>query len=129
MTLTLIQPPRSGEVKKEFFERQDRPIDLEYLQAYMMGNKRLEREVLQLFKGQSRIFFGKLSVADNSESWRNAARVLRLSAASIGARKLEIMSENAENMRFRKRDKNRMHLITLLAEQIEETNHYIDGIL
>lgn len=129
MTLTLEQPARSGMAKKSIFELQGRPIDLDHLQNYTMGNKVLEREVLQLFKGQSRIYFSKLSKACDDETWRKAARILRISASSIGAWRLEMTSQNAENLRFRKRDKTRRHLIGRLAEQIEETNRFIDSIL
>ncbi len=129
MTLTLEQPARSGAEKKSIFELQGKPLDLDHLQSYTMGNKVLEREVLLLFKGQSQIYFNKLSAAGDSENWRSAARVLRISASSIGAWKLEMTSENAENLRFRKRNRDRLRLIALLAEQIEETNRFIDSLL
>lgn len=129
MNLTLEHPARSGAARKSIFELQGKPLDLDHLQGYTMGNKALEREVLVLFRGQSRIYFGKLSEAGDSDSWRSAAHVLRISASSIGAWKLEMTSQNAENFRFRKRNGNRLRLIAMLAEQIEETNRFIDSIL
>lgn len=129
MNLTLEHPAREGAARKSFFELQGKPIDLDHLQTYTMGNKTLEKEVLLLFRGQSRIYFDKLRDAADRESWRSAARVLKISASSIGAWLLEMTSENAENLHFRIWDSERERLIGLLAEQIEETNRFIDGIL
>jgi hypothetical protein len=129
MNLTLEQPPRSGADRKSIFELQGKPLDLDHLRNYAMGNRVLEREVLLLFKGQSRIYFEKLSDAGDGESWRSAAHVLKISASSIGAWKLEMTTENAENRRFRGRDDDRLRLVTMIAEQIEETNRFIDSLL
>jgi hypothetical protein len=129
MNLTVERPPRLGADRKSIFELQGKPLDLDHLRNYTMGSKVLEREVLLLFKGQSRFYFEKLSDAGDGESWRSAAHVLRISASSIGAWKLEMTSENAENRRFRKRDDDRLWLVTMIAEQIEETNRFIDGLL
>ena len=129
MNLTLEQPSLLGADRKSIFELQGIPLDLDHLRNYTMGNPVLEREVLLLFKGQSRIYFGKLSDAGDSESWRSAVHVLKISASSIGAWALEASTTSAEDYFFRKQDEDSLRLVAAIAQQIEEAHRFIDTLL
>lgn len=126
LTLEQLSP---GADRKSIFDLQGNPLDLDHLRSYTMGDRILEREVLLLFKEQSRIYFGKLSDAEDGESWRSAAHVLRISASSIGAWKLELATADAESHRFREWDHDRLRLVATIAERIEEACRFIDSLL
>ena len=126
MNLSLENQSRSGAESRSYFESYRHPIDMEHLSTYTMGNKNLEKEVLQLFRRQSSIYFEKLREAQSMESWSSALRVLKASARSVGAWRLEMLTAAAEQYAFRKRSADRLQHLTALSEQIALANGYID---
>ena len=62
-----------------------RPVDLVYLTRYSKGNAVLEREVLELFRRQSRSCLEKLRNAQQDVAWREAACTLKTAARYVGA--------------------------------------------
>lgn len=77
-----------------------RPVDLGHISRYTMGNRSLEREVLQLFADQIWITFESVRRAGSAKEWRQAAHTIKGSALAIGAWGLATTAERAEAMAF-----------------------------
>lgn len=82
-----LQPPASG-----------RPVDLVHLSRFTLGDEKLEREVLKLFRVQTRIYLDRLEVAADSTSWRDAAHTIKGSAMGIGAWTVASAAQMAEEL-------------------------------
>ncbi len=106
-----------------------RPVDLAHLARYTMGDSVLEREVLELFRRQSRIYFDKLCRAADDDAWREAARVLKSSAHSAGAWRILATAETAERLAATVSPAVRDELLASLRPQIEEADSFIAGLL
>ena len=106
-----------------------RPVDLAHLARYTMGDSVLEREVLELFRRQSRIYFDKLCKAADDDAWHEAARVLKSSAHSAGAWQILATAENAERLAATVSPAVRDELLASLRAQIEEADSFIAGLL
>ncbi len=72
------------------------PIDLQHLSRYTLGDAALEREVLELFCGQSAIYLEELRKASSLEQWRAATHSLKGSAQAIGAWRIAEAAKRAE---------------------------------
>ena len=108
---------------------QHRPIDLAHLSRYTMGNSALEREVLELFRRQSRIYFDKLCNAASDDAWRDAAHVLKTSARAAGAWQILATAETAGQFAHAPVQVMRDELLACLRVQIEEANAFIGNVL
>ena len=53
-----------------------RPVDLVHLARYTLGNRALEREVLELFLTQSQIYLERLRESAEDRAWRDAAHTI-----------------------------------------------------
>jgi HPt (histidine-containing phosphotransfer) domain-containing protein len=73
-----------------------RPVDLVHLSRYTLGDRALEREVLELFCAQSAIYVERLRAASSDKEWRDAAHSLKGSASAIGAWRAAAAAECAE---------------------------------
>jgi hypothetical protein len=62
----------------------DRPVDLKHLSRYTLGERALEREILELFCTQSAIYLERLRVAPYERQWQDAAHSLKGSAQRSG---------------------------------------------
>ena len=76
----------SDSVPSEEGRRQfSRPVDLVHLSRYTLGERALEREVLELFCSQSLVYLERLREARSDQDWRDAAHSLKGSASAVGA--------------------------------------------
>jgi len=73
-----------------------RPIDLVYLARFTLGNRALEREVLELFATQAPLYLAQLRTAADDRAWHMAAHTLKGSASAVGAWKAAAAAEAAE---------------------------------
>lgn len=105
-----------------------RPVDLVHLARYTMGNRALEREVLELFRQQSALNLSRMQKAASERAWREAAHTVKGSAKGIGAWNVAVTAEEAEQLTGDDFDEQRDAVQDLLKEQIAEANAYI-GIL
>jgi HPt (histidine-containing phosphotransfer) domain-containing protein len=62
-----------------------RPVDLVHLSRYTLGERALEREVLELFCTQSAVYLARLREAKSDTAWQEAAHSLKGSALAVGA--------------------------------------------
>ena len=106
-----------------------RPVDLVHLARYTMGNRALEREVLELFRQQSAVNLSRLQKAPSERAWREAAHTVKGSAKGIGAWNVAITAEEAEQLTGDEFDEQRVAVQDLLEEQIAEANAYIGVLL
>lgn len=124
-TMSIAEVEMSGRRNGVQDEYADRPIDLVHLSHYTLGDSTLEREILQLFRAQSRIYLERLHDASATSTWCEAAHTIKGSARGIGAWKVAECAEKAERC---KRGKNQKALEALEAS-INEANAFIKTIL
>jgi HPt (histidine-containing phosphotransfer) domain-containing protein len=90
-TLAWAETGRSPERKTA-----SRPVDLVHLSRYTLGERALEREVLELFCAQSTVYLDRLRDAQSEKDWREAAHSLKGSARAIGAWRAAAAAERAQ---------------------------------
>src|SRR5262249_50670963 len=73
-----------------------RPIGIGQLSRYALGERELEREVLELFCSQSLLHIERLRHAKSDQDWKEAAHSLQDSARMIGAWRASEAAERAE---------------------------------
>ena len=73
-----------------------RPVDLVHLSRYTLGDRALEREMLELFCTQSAVYLERLSQAHTDREWKEAAYSLKGSAQAIGAWRAAEAARQAE---------------------------------
>ncbi len=74
------------------------PIDWEHLARYTLGNKDVEKEVLELFARQSSHYVEKLKNATDASAWKEAAHTIKGSARGIGAWRVATKAEALEKL-------------------------------
>ncbi len=79
-------------------EPSSRPVDLVHLSRYTLGERALEREVLELFCTQSVLYLEQLRAAMSDKAWKDAAHSLKGSARAIGAWRTAQAAERAESL-------------------------------
>lgn len=107
----------------------ERPVDLVHLSKYTLGNRKLEKEVLELFNQQSVIYLKRLAEAENMVNWHQAAHTIKGSAKGIGAWKVAELAENAELLPAGTSESARQELLETLVETVEEANQFIEHLL
>jgi HPt (histidine-containing phosphotransfer) domain-containing protein len=73
------------------------PIDLKHLNQYTVGDRALERELLSLFRNQSKVYMTNLRDAADQKTWVETAHALKGSATGVGAWAVANIAEEAEN--------------------------------
>jgi HPt (histidine-containing phosphotransfer) domain-containing protein len=106
-----------------------RPVDLVHLARYTLGNRALEREVLELFLRQSLAHLERLESAALSEkAWLEAAHTIKGSARAVGAWKVANLAEAAERLPQDAGAERRAQVIGAVAAEIDAANRYIEGL-
>ena len=105
-----------------------RPVDLVHLARYTLGDRTLEREVLELFCSHSSHQMACLGAAvGDADKWREAAHTIKGSARGIGAWKLADVAEEAELFRD---DSETAYqgMVEKVRLKMAETNSYIQTL-
>ncbi|MEM8813213.1 MAG: Hpt domain-containing protein [Pseudomonadota bacterium] len=100
-----------------------RPVDLVHLARHTLGDRALEREVLQIFVRQSTLYLKRLREARNGAERQLAAHTIKGSARGIGAWSVAELAAELEMSRPGAR------VMSDLAEAIDRTNRFIDALL
>ena len=87
------KPPKSSGKRLKAF-------DIELLRRYTFEDEALERELLDLFRGQLPILIKQLAEAKGHDEWRLAAHTLKGSARSVGAPVLAELALELEQIGF-----------------------------
>jgi HPt (histidine-containing phosphotransfer) domain-containing protein len=104
------------------------PIDHRHLARYTLGDCVLEREVLQLFCGQSAIYLGDLRKAATLAQWHQAAHSLKGSAKAVGAARIATAATRAEALAALNADQAREECLKEMAAAIAEADRYIRSL-
>ncbi len=107
----------------------DRPVDLVHLAHFTMGDRALEREVLNLFRKQSALYLERLRAAPNEAVWCEAAHTLKGSARGIGAWAVADAASQLETLRGPMKSRRVSGGVHMLAERIYQANSFIHEIL
>jgi HPt (histidine-containing phosphotransfer) domain-containing protein len=106
----------------------DSPVDLVHLARHTFGDAELEREVLQLFVTQSRIYLNRLKEARDVEQWRRAAHTIKGSARGIGAWGVAERAETIERLGHKVDDDRCREAIVALQQEVDTANAYIRSL-
>lgn len=102
----------------------EQPIDMAHLRRYTMGDRALEREILDLFIGQAPVTFSRLRAAGGEREWREAAHTLKGSARAVGAHRLARTAEACERISgWQERDAT--VALTAVEEALDEVRLWI----
>ena len=106
----------------------ERPVDLVHLSRYTLGERELEREVLELFCSQSGIYLERLRDAASDQHWRDAAHSLKGSALAIGAWRAAEAAERAERLSGPALEDGRHARLSELESSVQEAKAYIKSL-
>ncbi len=105
-----------------------RPIDLVHLSKFTMGDKDLEREVLNLFATQSAIYLDRLRAAEDDRAWLEAVHTLKGSATGVGAWRVANYASEVERLEGKDRSAVCGAAIEELSQSVAEVNQYIHDL-
>jgi HPt (histidine-containing phosphotransfer) domain-containing protein len=123
--LTACGDVRSGEGHR----LGSRPVDLVHLSRYTLGERALEREVLQLFCSQSSIYIERLHAARSEQDWKDAAHSLKGSAAAIGAWRAASAAASAEALPKQASSEAKAARLREIETSVREAESYISVLL
>jgi len=115
----------SGEERKP----SSRPVDLVHLSRYTLGERALEREVLELFCTQSLVYLERLRVAQSDKDWKDAAHSLKGSASAIGAWRAAEAAQRAETLSGETLIASRAQRLRDIEQSLSEAETYIGALL
>jgi HPt (histidine-containing phosphotransfer) domain-containing protein len=107
----------------------EHPVDLKHLSRYTLGERALEREILELFCSQSAIYLERLRVAPSDRLWQDAAHSLKGSAQAIGAWRTAEAAERAEFLSGAALSGARGAILRELESSVREAKAYIRSLL
>lgn len=107
-----------------------RSVDLVHLARYTLGNRAFERQILELFRTQSRLYLNRLKdAAIGGKMWRVTAHTIKLSASDIGAWRLARIAGTAEALKSETLPMRRDEVVEALERHISETDRFIRTLL
>ncbi len=80
------------------------PVDMVHLARYTLGDKALEREVLDLFAGEALQRIEAFKAARSEKEWKMAAHTLKGSGRAVGAWRVAHLAQQAEGLGVHDRD-------------------------
>jgi HPt (histidine-containing phosphotransfer) domain-containing protein len=92
----ITDPVRAGRPRAAVMADAAAPLDLAHLRRFTVGNKALEREVLELFSEQAPKTWEAMQLARSEKAWREAAHTLKGSAFAVGANEIARTAAEAE---------------------------------
>jgi HPt (histidine-containing phosphotransfer) domain-containing protein len=118
-----------AEQSQESRRASSRPVDLVHLSRFTLGERELEREVLELFCSQSLLYIERLRHAKSDQDWKDAAHSLVDSARMIGAWRAREAAERAEALSGDAFDRLRNMRLAEVESSVREAEDYIDCLL
>lgn len=115
-------------IMKQYEQRADSSfataIDVGHLNRQTMGDRSLEREVLELFRRQSRILLFRLEALTNPKERADVAHTLKGSARGVGANRVAFAADELE--RAAKSGEPTGRALAELAESVAEVTSAIE---
>jgi HPt (histidine-containing phosphotransfer) domain-containing protein len=106
-----------------------RPVDLVHLSRYTLGERDLEREVLELFCTQSFVYLEQLRRSPSDKDWKDVAHTLKGSARAVGAWRVAEAAEHAEPLSGEALARSREARIREIDASLREADAYIRSLL
>ena len=101
------------------------PIDIDSLSKNTAGDRKLERELLALFREQTGRYLSALEGAADDRRWRDAAHTLKGAARAVGATRIATLAEEAEGPSAESASTRHVALEGI-RRAIEEARRFID---
>ncbi len=101
------------------------PIEIDRLAQNTAGNRKLERELLALFRAQTGAYLAALENAADDERWHLAAHTLKGAAQAVGAMRIAALAEEAEQL-VGERAKSRAPALDIIRRAVDEARRFID---
>ena len=105
------------------------PVDLVHLSRHTLGERELEREVLELFCTQSLSYIERLRGAHSYKDWKDAAHSLKGSATAISAWRTAAAAANAETLSSEASSEARALSLGEIESSVREAESYIGALL
>lgn len=105
-----------------------RPIDRKHLARYTLGDATLEEEVLGLFLSQLPMMIAALRGAASDKDWKVAAHTLKGSSRCVGAWRLALSGEQAEQLGGISNRGACIEAVLRIEDAAEEARVYILGL-
>ena len=118
-----------GEHLTEGRRTSSRPVDLVHLSRYTLGERDLEREVLELFCTQSLVCLDQLKRCPSDDDWKNLTHTLKGSARAVGAWRVAEAAERAEPLAGEDLARTRAARIEEIDTSLREADAYIKSLL
>jgi HPt (histidine-containing phosphotransfer) domain-containing protein len=109
----------------EIDQLQVNPVDLKHLRRFTLGDRALEKEVLELFLGQLPETISSLRRAATEKDWRVAAHTLKGSGRAVGAWRIARLAEHAERMLGVKHTETRVEALARIEDAAREAQAFI----
>ena len=100
-----------------------------HLSRYTLGERALEREILELFCVQAGISRQRLRAAASDKEWMDAAHSLKGSANAIGAWRVGALAERAETLSGEALLQGRDLQLAEIETALREAESYIAALL
>ena len=100
-------------------------VDLKHLRRFTLGDRALEKEVLELFLGQLPETIASLRGAATEKDWRIAAHTLKGSGRAVGAWRIARLAEQAERMLGVKNTESRLEAVARIEDAAREAQSFI----
>jgi HPt (histidine-containing phosphotransfer) domain-containing protein len=104
------------------------PVDLKHLGRYTLGNKALEREILDLFFQQLPSSISALTAASNDKEWHVAAHTLKGSGRAVGAWRIARLAEQAERAPAYQNRARVAETIELIQNAADEARNFVASV-
>lgn len=114
-----------GQYQAEPHPRFSAPIDIDQLSRNTAGDRRLEREVLALFRQQTGAYLEALESAPDDGAWCDATHALKGAAHAVGAMRVAKLAEEAERL-VGERASKRTIALKDIRRALDETRRFID---
>jgi len=106
-----------------------RPVDLVHLSRYTLGERDLEREVLELFCSQSFVYREQLKGSPSDKEWKDLTHTLKGSARAVGAWRVAEAAERAEPLAGEPLARSREARIKEIDTSLRGADAYIRSLL
>jgi HPt (histidine-containing phosphotransfer) domain-containing protein len=118
-----------AERPREVHKASSRPVDLVHLSRYTLGERELERELLELFCAQSFRYLDLLKQCESDKDWKDLVHTLKGSAHAVGAWRVAEAAERAEPLSGEARAGSRAAHIEEIDTSLREADAYIKALL
>jgi HPt (histidine-containing phosphotransfer) domain-containing protein len=115
-----------AECPRERRKASSRPVDLVPLSRYMLGERKLEREVLEFLSFR---YIDQLKQCPSDKDWKDLTHTLKGSARAVGAWRVAKAAERAEPLTGEAFARSRAARIEEIDASLREAEAYIKSLL